>query len=68
METTASLAKRAEDILSLAADIQDETLDLSEPARRQRLEEVRDLYMAWYRDCLRQLAQRPGAGQLSRCV
>jgi hypothetical protein len=47
--------KRAEDILSLAADIQDETLGLSEAARRQRLEEVRGLYMAWYREYLRRL-------------
>ncbi len=62
METTTSLVKQAEDILSLAADIQDEALNLSEPARQQRLEEVRDLYMAWYRECLRQLRNDPVLG------
>ena len=59
METTASLVKQAGDMLSLAADIQDEALNLSEPARQQRLEEVRDLYMTWYRACLRQLRNDP---------
>jgi len=62
METTTSLVKQAEDILSLAADIQDEALNLSEPARQQRLEEVRDLYMTWYREGLRQLRNDPVLG------
>ena len=60
---TTSLVKRAEDILSLAADIQDEALGLSEAARRQRLEEVRELYMAWYRECLRQMQGDPLVGK-----
>lgn len=62
METTVSLVKQAEELVSLAADIQDEALDLSERARQQRLEEVRDLYMTWYRECLRQLRNDPVLG------
>jgi len=62
METTKSLVKQAEELVSLAADIQDEALNLSEPARQQRLEEVRDLYVTWYRECLRQLRNDPVLG------
>lgn len=62
METIMSLVKQAEELVSLAADIQDEALGLSERARQQRLEEVRDLYTTWYRECLRQLHNDPVLG------